>query len=403
MLTDKIGFYSSSSGFYHLEATRDFKRIRQKKISSTCCKTLLNFKFGDFGLIAGFTFQGNLVVVKYTITGMSKIISYQPLNVKAEKFSEIQFLKCDKKKLFNEKFRIINLKKTHDGDYLIVQDVCSIFYTKITQESFVKGKLREEVETLFKNSSASSYVVYKNSFDVVLPILNRNILLCCHNRGAKTFFIENVNKIGNLTNDPEGGSNVKQVNREALKEFTFEGINPTESISLLDTTKKKEFLVMSTVKDNSLCRLLAFKINYGDKFGEANPLSMLHQFLLIDNPASVNQFCYFSKISCETLVNGKYVILCYQRNYRYKKMVFVLSEERMSEVVGFSPHIGRWKSGIFVKKNNTLGSVLGGDVGALNSEKRLGVSVRDSGDRIWILGENRLDVLGFEEEIPEFE
>lgn len=82
-----------------------------------------------------------------------------------------------------------------------------------------------------------------------------------------------------------------------------------------------------------------------------------------------------------------------------KKKAFVLCKvERVSKIKKI---IEPTRSGFYVKKNNTAGTVLGNELGNQGTGKRSpdNCKVVDSGDRSWILKGSSLSVVGFEQEV----
>lgn len=390
MLSDKNGFFSDETGTYRLIVSKKLDYIFEKKISNLILKQIIKIELKSksddtiSGVLIGFSQPGQIVALKYQLERKARLSSNEPKLVNGEHFnehfSELKMITFDSKNIFSRN-KINHVKKGLGSDSLFVQTESNCYFLKIDEQSFIDNPFRKAIVGVFNKDNIKEFKI-ESGYNEFLPIYDRFIFSCNSSGDYLIINVESGHKISGKFSIPEN------------KEY----------ISLVEFSKGLEYLIMVTAKEDSLDKIIIYKVNFGGNKLLPPTFSILHQrsFSYFGNELTDDlKYWIFKHISCEAKVNGKYLLVCYKRNYPFSKIVLTLCDERISSLQGMASHIGKWKNAIYVKKNDTFGTVLGSQCGEEGSGKRDKgqKDVKDSGDRIWILGGNFLSVVGFEEEV----
>lgn len=393
MLSDKNGFFADETGFYRLTVSKYLDFILEVKIFHGTCKELTNITFdhniktgAKSGIMLGFnhgTVQSrNIIAIKYKLEGKNQVIERNPVQVNGEIYTELRLIKFEKISTL-QNFGSLRIRKGANDNILYFLDDKNCIKVEIKKEIFNEMDFKEAILESFKEENITKIRWY-SKYGRMWPF-GDNFLIFYDSIGSYTITDAN--------------------NQKNQKSAVFDEIqNSDENISLLKFSKNQEYLIIITAIKDSICRIIVYKVNHPTSNERKLPeLTLLHKHPLCDLGVKFEKIkgsCIFNSITCDAKIRDKYLLILYQRNYPYQKVVFMLNDKRISNLVGVTTHIGKWKSGFFVKRNYTCGTVLGNEVGA----KGTGVrppnesSVVDSGDRMWILKGSYLSVVGFEEE-----
>ena len=263
------------------------------------------------------------------------------------------------------------MKQNLNKDILFFKGINEICYLKLNKPEFFDisegpSNLKSAILKIF-NPSRIIKIKFMMGFENMMPFGHHHVLMS--NEYGEYYIVDIAaqSKLVNLKGEElQAKQNKSSSNLSKIQEFSLIKEDKNELISLAEFSKMNEFLILNTTKKDLIYRMLVFKVKYPSEDNEAElPIfQILHKYTFTQ--VELNAFkqpCYFSHMNCQSMLNNSYLLICYQRNYPYKRLVFTLNNLRLTELIGFSTHIGKWKNGFCVKKNSTYGTVLGNGVG----------------------------------------